>query len=352
MGTKTVSEFTNPGIPAPASDALPMCCGKGARCMPREAVEAEVQEVLTRYASLKDGSNHQRWCGNGRERSGSPPNSLLSILRQIYSLAELLPWLYLRGISPGDLDSVLTSLLEQDVPGLSATTTQRLKQSRKEDHRQRVTWDLSRTYVYLWAEGIHFNVRMGNATHCVLVVIGATTDKKKERLAIQDDRESEQSWKELLLDLKRQGPPVDTKRAIGDGVLEVWKALSQVVGDTLEQRCGPTRWPTSPRPRASSTRSGWRARNTQRTRPSMALSPPTPPSIRRRWPPGNGSGRPPAFYDFPAEHWGHIRTDQSHRIDLCHCPVLTVKTGGRVSQRAYCRWSSNSRSRRNNAGDA
>lgn len=142
-------------------------------------------------------------------------------------------------------------------PGLSATTTQRLKESRKEDHRQRVTWDLSKTYVYLWAEGIHFIVRMGDATHCVLVVIGATADEKKERLAIQDgDRESEQSWKELLLDLKRRGLPVDTKRAIGDGVLGVWKALSQVVGDTLEQRCGPTRWPTSPRPRASSTRSG------------------------------------------------------------------------------------------------
>lgn len=179
MGTKPVSEFTNPGIPVPVSDALTDVLREGARCVLREAVEKQEQEFLTRHAPLKDGSNRQRVVRNGylpertiqtgvgdiavtatrvRDREGAIRFSsqiLPPYLRRTKSLAELLPWLYLRGISTGDFGSVLTGLLGQDAPGLSAATIQRLKESWKEDHRQWSTRDLSNTYVYLWADGIH-----------------------------------------------------------------------------------------------------------------------------------------------------------------------------------------------------
>ena len=178
MGTKTVSECTTPGIPVPASDALTDVLREGARRMLREAVEAEVQEFLTRHAPLKDRNHRQRVVRNGylpertiqtglgnvaltaprvRDREGAIRFSsqiLPPYLRRTKSLAELLPWLYLRGISTGDFSSVLTSLLGQEAPGLSAATIQRLKESWKADHRQWATRDLSNPYVYLWADGI------------------------------------------------------------------------------------------------------------------------------------------------------------------------------------------------------
>lgn len=150
--------------------------------MLREAVEADVQEFLTRHAPLKDGNNRQRVVRNGyllertiqtglgdvavmaprvRDREGVIRFSsqiLPPYLRRTKRLAELLPWLYLRGISTGDFSSVRTSLLGQDAPGLSATTIQCLKEFWKDDHRQWAIRALSKTYVYLWADGIQFNL--------------------------------------------------------------------------------------------------------------------------------------------------------------------------------------------------
>jgi transposase-like protein len=154
-------------------------------------------------------------------------------------LEELLPWLYLKGLSTSDFSSALTALLGKDAPGLSANTISRLKEVWKTEHEQWARRSLSgKEYVYLWADGIYFGVRLEDARQCMLVLIGATADGKKELLGIADGyRESEESWKELLLDLKRRGLEIQPKLATGDGSLGFWKALPQVFGTTCAQRC-------------------------------------------------------------------------------------------------------------------
>ncbi len=368
MGNNTVIELQNPGIPVGASDALTDVLREGARRMLMEAVEAEVQEFLTRHAPLKDGNNHQRVVRNGylpertiqtglgdlpvkaprvRDREGEIRFSsqiLPPYLRRTKSIAELLPWLYLRGISTGDFGSVLTSLLGQDAPGLSVATIGRLKESWKEEHRQWAKRDLStKTYVYLWADGIHFNVRMDEANHCVLVVIGATQDGKKELLAIQDGyRESEQSWKELLLDLKHRGLSAAPKLATGDGALGFWKALPQVFGDTREQRCWVhktanvlNKLPKAHQPKAKSDlHQIWMADTKQDAHKAFnyLLS-----AYAAKYPKAAECLEKDrdvllAFYDFPAEHWVHIRTTNPIESTFATVRHRTVKTRGCVSR--------------------
>ena len=367
MGAKTVSEFTNPGIPVPASDALTDVLREGARRMLREAVEAEVQEFLTRHAPLKDENNRQRVVRNGylpertiqtglgdiavtaprvRDREGAIRFSsqiLPPYLRRTKSLAELLPWLYLRGISTGDFSSVLTSLLGQDAPGLSAATIQRLKESWKEDHRQWATRDLSNTYVYLWADGIHFNVRMDEAHQCVLVVIGATADGKKELLAIQDGyRESEQSWQELLLDLKHRGLSVDPKLAVGDGALGFWKALPHVFGSTRGQRCWVHKTANVlnklPKANQSKAKSAlhqiWMVDTKHAAHKALDTF---VSAYAAKYPKAAACLAKDrdallAFYDFPAEHWVHIRTTNPIESTFATVRHRTVKTRGCVSR--------------------
>jgi putative transposase len=367
VGAKTVSEFTNPGIPVPASDALTDVLREGARRMLREAVEAEVQEFLTRHAPLKDENNRQRVVRNGylpertiqtglgdiavtaprvRDREGAIRFSsqiLPPYLRRTKSLAELLPWLYLRGISTGDFSSVLTSLLGQDAPGLSAATIQRLKESWKEDHRQWATRDLSNTYVYLWADGIHFNVRMDEAHQCVLVVIGATADGKKELLAIQDGyRESEQSWQELLLDLKHRGLSVDPKLAVGDGALGFWKALPHVFGSTRGQRCWVHKTANVlnklPKANQSKAKSAlhqiWMADTKHAAHKALDTF---VSAYAAKYPKAAACLAKDrdallAFYDFPAEHWVHIRTTNPIESTFATVRHRTVKTRGCVSR--------------------
>ncbi len=147
--------------------------------------------------------------------------------------------MYLKGLSTGDFSSALTALLGQDAPGLSAATISRLKEVWKEEYAQWSRRNLTgKNFVYLGVDGVHFGVRLEDASECLLVVIGATADGKKQLLAMSDGyRESEQSWKELLLDLKQRGLTMDPKLATGAGALGFWKALPQVFGTTQAQRC-------------------------------------------------------------------------------------------------------------------
>ena len=368
MGKNTDLELKNPGIPTPVSDSLTELLREGARRMLMEAVEAEVQEFLSRHATLKDGKNRQRVVRNGylpertiqtglgnvpvkaprvRDRAGEIRFSsqiLPPYLRRTKSLAELLPWLYLRGISTGDFSSVLTSLLGQDAPGLSAPTIRRLKESWTTEHQEWAKRDLSKkTYVYLWADGIHFNVRMDEANHCVLVVIGATKDGKKELLAIQDGyRESEQSWKELLLDLKKRGLSVDPKLAVGDGALGFWKALPEVFGSTQSQRCWVhktanilNKLPKTKQPKAKSDlHQIWMAETREEAYKAFDyfLS-----AYQAKYPKATECLKKDreallAFYDFPAEHWIHIRTTNPIESTFATVRHRTVKTRECVSR--------------------
>jgi transposase-like protein len=160
-------------------------------------------------------------------------------LRKTRSVEELIPWLYLKGISTGDFTESLQSLLGPNAPGLSATTVTRLVTTWQKDYERWNTRSLEgKQYVYVWADGVHFNIRLEEDRQCILVLMGATAEGKKELIAVVDGyRESEQSWHQLLLDCRQRGLVVAPKLAIGDGALGFWKAVRQVYPAIREQRC-------------------------------------------------------------------------------------------------------------------
>ena len=230
------------------------------------AIEAEVAAWIDDHAYLTDEAGRRQVVRNGSHpertiltglgpidvkqprvqdrrpaelRETFTPAVLPPYLRRTKSLDELIPWLYLKGISTGDFPEALKAILGPDAPGLSANTVTRLKAAWEEEHR---TWSKrslkGKQYVYVWADGVHFNIRLEEGRQCILVLMGATADGKKEMIAISDGyRESEPSWKELLLDCKARGLEIEPHLAIGDGALGFWKAMRQVWDATKEQRC-------------------------------------------------------------------------------------------------------------------
>ena len=230
----------------------------GARKLLAEALEAEIELFLSQYAELTDNQGRKRITRNGylpereiqtgigplpvkvpRARDRQPDEESGSIrftssllppyLRKTRSMEELIPWLYLKGVSTGDFSEALAALVGKDALGLSASTVSRLKSVWQEDLEKWQSRDLSRKrYVYIWADGIYCNVRM-EERQCLLVIIGATEDGKKELLALDSGfRESELSWTEILLDLQRRGLKAGPKLAVGDGAMGFWEALSKV----------------------------------------------------------------------------------------------------------------------------
>lgn len=232
--------------PTTSKDALTELLREGAQKLVAEAVQAELQELLEEYQSQRDGQGRQRLVGNGylperkiqtgiggipiriprvRDRgSGQETEEMIRFrsslvppyLRRSKSVEELLPLLYLKGISTGDFSEALSALLGPEAPGLSAKTISRLKQKWMQDYEQWRGRDLSKKrYAYWWAaDGIYCNVRFEDARLCLLVLIGARADGKKELIAVEDGyRESEQSWWELLRDLHCRGLRMEPKLA-------------------------------------------------------------------------------------------------------------------------------------------
>src|SRR5205807_559055 len=160
-------------------------------------------------------------------------------LRKARSIEELIPWLYLKGISTGDFSEALAALVGPQAKGLSASTITRLKEVWQGEFQEWSQRSLKgKEYVYVWADGVHFNIRLEEDRQCILVLLGATADGRKELIAIADGfRESEQSWKALLLDVKARGLVIDPKLATGDGALGFWKAIGHIYPMTREQRC-------------------------------------------------------------------------------------------------------------------
>lgn len=244
-------------------DPLHETIRQGASALIAAAVEAELAALLQQYRDLKTEEGRQAVVRNGylpqrtiqtgvgdvevkvpkvRDRSGSGIkfNSALlpPYLKRAESLDELIPWLYLRGVSTGDFQEALRELVGEQAKGLSANTVSRLKARWQEEHRQWQRRDLSqRRYVYWWADGIYSRVRMDDKL-CLLVIIGVTEHGHKELVAVEDGhRESEGSWLELLRDLKARGLNSAPKLAIGDGALGFWNALSKVYPEAEHQRC-------------------------------------------------------------------------------------------------------------------
>ena len=251
---------------ATSRDVLTDILRDGAQRLLAQAVEAEVTEWIDSHADLKNADGHRQVVRNGHlpkrtittgvgpvevqqprvldrrtEGDAEPFSSkiLPPYLRKTKSLEELIAWLYLKGVSTGDFNEALAALVGPDCPGLSASTVTRLKASWEDEFQEWNKRSLKeKQYVYLWADGVHFNIRLEEDRQCILVLMGATADGRKELIAVVDGfRESEQSWKALLLDVKARGLVVDPKLATGDGALGFWKALSQVFPATREQRC-------------------------------------------------------------------------------------------------------------------
>ena len=363
-----VIEYRNPGVALAVRDALTEVLRSGARELLQQAVEAEVAEFITQHRELKDEGERQRVVRNGyqpertiqtgigdvpvkqprvRDRGGKikfSSNILPRYLRRTRSLEELLPWLYLKGVSTNDFATALTVLLGADAPGLSAATISRLKEVWKEEQQQWSRRDLSgKNFVYLWADGVHFGVRLEDASQCILVVIGATADGKKQLLAMGDGyRESEASWQELLLDLKQRGLTIDPKLAIGDGALGFWKALPQVFGTTRAQRCWVhktmnvlNKLPQGLQAKAKADlHEIWMAESrvdAAQAFDNFLLT------YEAKYPKATeclAKDRDPllTFYDFPAEHWLHIRTTNPIESTFATVRLRTTKTRGCVSR--------------------
>jgi len=241
----------------------------GAREMLQRVLECEV-EVLAEYADRTDERGRKQVVRNGylparpimtgagpleieqpRVRDKSPQVDERAVftsailppyLRKSRSIEELIPWLYLKGVSTGDYSEALQALLGRDAKGLSPNVIVRLKEKWGQEYEEWSRRDLSgEEYVYIWADGIHVNVRLegkGNQKQCLLVLMGATAEGRKALIAVIDGvRESKQSWQELLLDLKQRGLTKPPKLAVGDGAIGFWAALWEVYPTTKEQRC-------------------------------------------------------------------------------------------------------------------
>ena len=241
-------------------------------------------------------------------------------LRRTKSIEELIPWLYLKGISTGDFTEALAALLGPDAPGLAAASVVRMKESWRREYEAWSRRDLSaERYVYLWADGIYCNVRLDDERQCLLVVIGATADGRKQLLAVHDGyRESELSWTEVLEDLKARGLTLAPKLAVGDGALGFWAALRKVFPATGEQRCWVhktanvlNKLPKSMQGKAKAMLHDIYLAETREAAERaldafIAL-------YRQKFGKAvqcleKDRDELLAFYDFPAEHWGHLRT--------------------------------------------
>jgi putative transposase len=368
MTQDNLVEFKTPECQESFSDALSELLRQGARQIIAQAVESELNEFLSEYRGLKDDRGRQAVVRNGylparsvttglgevaiqvpkvRDRSGSGIkfNSLLlpPYLKRSRSVEEVLPWLYLKGISTGDFGEALSALLGPEAKGLSAGTISRLKAKWQTEHQDWQGRSLrQKRYVYVWADGIYFNIRE-DERQCILVMIGVTDTGHKELLGMAAGyRESELSWKALMLKIKDQGLADDPQLAIGDGALGFWKALPQVWPTTQKQRCWVhktanvlNKLPKKLQPTAKSAL--WEIyRAETKTDANQAFNR-FIKTYQAKYPEATNCLDKDRdvllrFYDFPAEHWKHIRSTNPIESTFATVRLRTDKTRGAVSK--------------------
>ena len=275
--------------------------------------------------------------GQGGERIRFSSAILPPYARRSKSLEVLIPILYLKGVSTGDFEEALTALLGKDAGGLSATTVGRNARWSKRDLS-------AKRYVYFWADGIHVQARLEDTAQCLLVIIGATPEGKKELVGLIDGvRESAQSWKELLLDLKRRGLAIGPELAVADGALGFWQAIEEVWPKTRGQRCWVhktanvlNKLPNSQQSKAKrALQEIWMA---ETKKDALAAF----DSFVETW--GVKYDKAVeclikdrdallAFYDFPAEHWKHLRTTNPIESTFATVRHRTIRSKGCLSNR-------------------
>ena len=342
----------------PLSDLLRL----GAQELIAQAVETELQVLLDQYkdvrlldgrkAVVRNGFLPSRTVQTGigdvevkvpkvrdRSKTGVKFNSNLlpPYLKRAKSIEELIPWLYLKGISTGNMQESLTSLLGEQAGGLSANTVSRLKAKWLAEHSEWRQQDLSqKRYVYWWADGIYSNVRMDDKL-CLLVIIGVTEQGTKEIVAIEDGfRESTASWLELLTNLRERGLTVSPKLAIGDGALGFWNAMRKSYPSCRHQRCWVhktanvlNKLPKSMQPKVKAAlHEIWMAETREKAHAAFSR---TIKSFCAKYPKAmkcltDSKEELLAFYDFPAEHWIHIRTTNPIESTFATVRLRTKRT--------------------------
>jgi putative transposase len=359
--------------PDEVDDPLTAVLRSGARRLLAQAVEAEAAAFLATMRELRLPDGRERLVRHGlgperqmqtgigpvavqrvklRDRGAGPTSERVrftsSILprwaRRTPSLDALLPVLYLRGVSMGDFQEALGALLGKAAPNLSPSVIARLRDTWQADYARWQRRDLAaRRYVYIWADGIYLQARMEPQAECMLVLIGATPEGQKELLGFQVGvRESAQSWRELLVDLKARGLAIAPELATGDGALGFWKALEEVSPTTRHQRCTVhktanvlDKLPKSVQPTAKADlREVWMA-------PDRATADAAIETFAEKY----GAKYEKAvtcllkdrnalltFYDFPAEHWDHLRTSNPIESVFATVRHRTVRTKGALSQ--------------------
>ena len=353
-------------------DVLEELARKGARQLLAQAMEAEVAEFVEKHSGTTDEGGRRLVVRNGHlpERelvTGIGPlrirqprvddrglaqeqrfssQILPRYLRRVASVDNLIPILYLKGVSSGDMSEALESILGPDAGGLSATNVVRLKAQWEQDYQK---WSAQRfdgkSYVYFWADAIHFNVRLEEERSCILVIMAADATGRKELVAVSDGyRESKASWREILLDLKRRGLESGPKLAIGDGALGFWAALREVYPGCREQRCWVhktanvlDKMPKSMQGKAKAMlQEMWQAPTKEKGLSAYEhfLS-----SWQEKYPKAVECLREDreelfAFFDFPAAHWVHIRTTNPIESTYATVRLRTKKTKGCGSRMA------------------
>jgi putative transposase len=358
------------------ADALPLDTEKdvltdvlrqGATRLLAQAIHAEVAAYLDAHSHLRDEAGRQQVVRNGclpqrtiltgigpvevkqprvqdrrpaDEREKFTSAILPPYLRKTKSIEELIPWLYLKGISSGDFSEALAALLGPQAKGLSAATVTRLKGVWQQEYEAWSQRSLAgRHYVYVWADGVHFNIRLEEDRQCILVLLGATADGKKELIALGDGyRESEQSWKALLLDCQARGMTVAPTLVVGDGALGFWKALRQVFPTTREQRCWVhktanvlDKLPKSQQPNAKAMLHDiWQAETKVEAQKAFDLFVATYEAKYVKATDCLLKDREEllVFYDFPALHWMHLRTTNPIESTFATVRLRTTKTKG------------------------
>ena len=354
--------------PAEESDPLSSLLRAGARALLHEAVEAELATYLAGHAGECDAAGRRCIVRNGylpertlltglgevpirvpktRDRGGRGRHFTSALLppyiKRTASVESVLPWLYLKGVSTGDMSEALAALLGEQAQGLSAATVGRLKRVWEEEYRAWRTRDFKRQrYVYVWVDGIYFNVRGDEARQCLLVMMGVDEWGRKALLAVEDGyRESAQSWREVLVDLKARGftPPA---LAVGDGALGFWAALREVYPTTRTQRCWVHKMANVlnklPKGVHAKARQGlqaiWMAES--RAAATRALNQ-FLRTYEDKYPKATAcldDDRDSllTFYDFPAAHWQSIRTTNPIESTFATVRLRTARTRGCVSR--------------------
>ena len=370
-----MSEFTIAQLPYPSgfsTDALTDVIRAGARQLIEQAIHAELAVLMSMFSEdrLEDGRarlvrhghlpEREVMTGIGpvsvkvprvRDRASVEdkiiftPSILPRYLRKAKSVEDLLPWLYLKGVSTGDFTEALAALLGPNAKGLSAKTITRLKADWWQDYEAWQNRDLStRRFLYIWADGVYFKPRMAEEKQCVLVIVGADEYGRKELLAMTDGfRESTQSWREVLLDLKQRGLKQDPKLAIGDGALGFWSALREVFATTREQRCWLHKTmnvlnaiPKSMQEKAKGhLHDIWRAETKAAANAAFDFFVKT---YGVKWEKAAAKlikdrDAMLTFYDYPAEHWKHIRTSNPIESIFATVRHRTKRTKGCLSRK-------------------